>query len=59
MLAAKKGGGGKSVVLVIGVSVKFLIYVSKDSFNYIIFVQNNPTRCLLYENNLVLILNLY
>ena len=32
-----------------GVYVKLLIYVSKDSFSYVIFAQNNPTSCILYE----------
>ena len=41
-------------ILAIGGRIKLLIYVSKDSFNCVIFEQNNPTRCVIYENNLIL-----
>ena len=37
-------------ILVIDVPVTLLNYVCKDTFNYIIFAQNNPTRCILYKN---------
>ena len=39
----------KGEMLAIGAPVKLLIYVSKDSFSYIIFAEKQSSECILYE----------
>ena len=37
----------RAKILAIGVSVKVLIYVSEDSFNYVVLAKINSKRCVL------------